>query len=944
MTLSNEHIVNEMVKLIKSSPRDEAIFFEEEKNHKWFLFLLPHEFFKLSTIKSRVIEGESYHYPHWPQGIYIETIAKQIFEKKITDESFIRIFVEVLRDLFQAKDNLWAIRAIFRSAFFIPPKYLLADDIIKIYKMIETEAHTNRFIEFDVHESYFHIIQNLDDNEHDRSFFKEYIRHLLGSNAEESFGIRERKLVFFRDHSFKTFSEKFLTETKSKRTSLLLDIVSVVTDLLAEHLKKENIDNTTTLWRPAVEAHYQNQYKDSAPSIFTAVLFGVSKILLTSGIIPNELQNWKTSDKNTFVRIYISLATAYPSILDRDDCAKTILVFGMRHQLRYEVYHFLNKNFDLLSADNQNNFLEAIRNLTSNSSEDNDPKKPLFTAWKKMRWLQAIKNSKNEDARKLYEATFKITNGESDHPDFDSYMSSVKWGFDSPLTIEDLDQLKPSEIIQRLSEFKEKKNRFGEPLTEGLSRTFESFVIKEPVKCSALIKDILTLPALYVSSLFDGYTKCWTDSNFVPVEELIDLAVAAFDNESFCKELIDKNSKARWAASSVFRFISAGIRDDEKAFDPKLNDMCYEVLKKALTLVKPDEDYKGSSDALTRAINEPRGVLFESAILLALRQARLCYNSTNDTIINESEFKNAWVNLFELIKNPLQVQDEREVSLHAHIGALYRQFMFLDKDWLYKNIDIVCPSDSQKPELWSSFIQGFCYVTVYVKEMYSLLNSRGYLLKFLRLNDEGQSGTRINTLQEHIIRLATIAVLLKDESLNHGLLKDIFDTNDGEEWNSIIRSLPRLLGEEPDDEIFIEAKKIVSFLLDKFDSVQDKDKWKKHFEGIGWLLKLFRDPSDELVKRIIAVSAFYSNAHWDHYEIVEYLEPFRDSHTEVVGSLYLELLKSSKGYPAYPEEKIVAICSSLKTSGKKEILADICRFYSDKLPTSKLTEELCAMI
>lgn len=944
MTLNKDHVVNEMVKLIKSNPRDEAIFFEEEKNHKWFQSLIPYDFFKPSTIKPRVVEGESYHYPHWPQGIYIETIAKQISENKITDDSFIEIYVEVLRELFIAKDNLWAIRAIFRSVFLIPVKYLTADDIIKCFKLIESEVHANRFIEFDVHESYFNIIKNLQDDEHDRAIFKEFIKHLLSSNSEENFGIRERKLIFFRDHRFQNFSESFLKETKSKKTSILADVISIVADLLSEHLKKEDIDNTTTLWRPAIEAHHQNQYKDSAPSIFTAILYEVSKILLSTGIIPNELKNWKVSDKNTFIRIYISLTTAYPDVLDRDECATTILAFGMRFQLRYEVYHFLNRNFDLLSAINQNNILNAIRNISADSGDENDPKEPLFTAWKKMRWIQAIKNSKNEDAKKLYEEIFKITNGESDHPDFDSYMSSVKWGFDSPLSIEDLDQLKPSEIIQRICEFKDKKDRFNEPLTEGLSRTFESYVIKEPVKSSALIKDILALPAIYVSSLFDGYTKCWTDNKFVPADELIDLAIAAFNNESFCKELVDKNSKARWAANSVFRFISAGVRDDKKAFDPKLNTKCYEVLKKAISLVKPDEDYKGSSDALTRAINEPRGVLFESAILLALRQARICYNRNDNTILNESEFKKAWTNLYELIKDPLESLDEKEVSLHAHIGALYRQLLFLDKDWLNKNLDIVCPPDSEKPELWSSFIQGFCYVTVYVKEMYSNLNSRGYLLKFLRLEYDGQSGTRISTLQEHIIRLAIIAVLLKDESLTQGLLKDILDTNDGDEWNSIIRSLPRLVGEEPEKDIFTEARNIISYLLDKFESTQDKNKLKKHFEGIGYTLKIFKDPSDDLVKKIITVSAFYCNAHWDHYEIVEYLEPFKDSHTEVVGKLYLELLKNGKGYPAYPEEKIVAICSSLKMNGKKEILADICRFYSDSVPTSKLTKKLNIMV
>lgn len=807
MTNNKGHIVNQMATLLKDNPRDEASFFEQEKNHKWLEALIPHGFFKPETIKPLVIEGDSHYYPAWPQGVYIEAIAKQIHENKITDENFIKVYISVLRDLFVTKDNLWAIRAIFRSVFLIPAKYICMDDVTNAFKLIEQISNSNSFIEFDVHDSYFSILKSIEDNEHDRSIFSEYIKYLLSSKSEESFGIRERKLIFFRDHRFKQFSDRFLKNAKNSNKNILEDIISVITSLLSEHLKSDEVDKTTTLWRPAVEPHLQNQYKDSAPSIFTAILYEASKMLISIGHLPAQLQSWKTSDKNTFARIYIALTTTYPDILDRDECAKRIIELGLRHQLRYEAYHFLEKNFDLLSSANQTSILDAIRTLADNSTDENDPKKPLFTAWKKMRWLQAIKNSKNDDAKKLYEEVYKITNGESEHPDFDSYMSSVKWGFDSPLSIEDLDQLKPSEIIQKINELKDKKDRFAEPFAEGLSRTFEAYVVKEPVKSSALISDILSLPATYISALFDGYTKCWVEKKFVPVDELLDLAKSALKNESFCKELVDKNSRARWSATSMFRFISAGVRDDEKAFDPLLNEKCYEILKSAAHLVKPDTDYKGSSDALTRAINEPRGVLFESAILLALRQARLCYDNSNNTITNEHEFKKAWENLFEIIAIPLASQDENEVSLHAHFGALYRQLLFLDKDWLYKNIDLVCPSDTLKPDLWSSFIQGFCYVNVYNKEMYTILNNKGYLLKFLRAEDKEQPGTRINTLQEHIINLAIIAVLLKDESLDKGLLSKILGANAQEEWNKVIRSLPHLVGKNQRMKLLLRQKR-----------------------------------------------------------------------------------------------------------------------------------------
>lgn len=944
MTNNKDHVVNQMATLLKNNPRDEAAFFEQEKNYKWFEALVPYDFFKPETVKSRVTDGDSYYFPAWPQGVYIETIAKQIHENEIVDTRFIELFLGVLRTFYVTKDNLWAIRAIFKSLFLIPTKHLSAEDVSKAFKMIKDLTNSNSFIEFDVHDGFFSILKTCEDNSHDHSIFREYIKYLLSSKSEESFGIRERKLIYFRDQRFNQFSDKFLKIVKSSNNSILEDIISVVTSLLDEHLKKDDIDQTTTIWRPAIESHQQNQFKDSAPSIYSATLYELSKILMSNGHVPSELLTWKNSDKNTFSRIYFALVNAFPTILDKDECSERILKLGLRHQFRYEVYHFLAKQFDLLSTTNQINILNAINSLTDEYTDENDPKKPLFTAWKKMRWLQAIKSSKNEEAKKLYNEVYKVTNGESDHPDFDSYMSSVKWGFDSPISLEEFDLLKPNEIIQKISEFKDKKDRFGGALTDGLSRIFEDYIFKEPVKCSALIKDMLGLPATYASSLFSGYTKCWLENKITPVEELLDLALQAFNNESFCEELVDINSRARWAANSIFRFISAGVRNDEKAFDPAFNTKCYAILKMAAQLIKSDETYKGSSDAVTRAINEPRGVLFELAILLALRQARLCYEKSNNTIKDEAEFKKAWIGLFEIIKEPLESKDEKEVSLHAHFGALYRQFLFLNNEWLYKNLELICPDPDEKPNLWSAFMQGYCYVSVYVKEMYTFLNSKGYLLKFLRFEDDGHSGTRINTLQEHILSLAMISVLLQDESLENSLLIEILEANNDEEWNRVIRLFSRIVGNDPEEKIFFQARKIVSFFLDKFDTIQDKELWKKHYEGVGWLLEIFKDPNDLLVERIVKIAAYYSNEHWDHYEIVEYLYPHKDSHSEVVGNLFYELIKNGKGLPAYPEEKITAICSSLKKNKKKEILATICRVYSDKYPTSKLTKEICGLL
>lgn len=948
MTTQKDQVVRQVVDLMKKDESNVDYFFSKEKNYKWFESLAPYGFFALEAIKPPICNGESVQYPHWSQGVYLEEIANQIHAKAITDPVFVESYLEILRPLFLAKENIWAMRSIFRCLCTIPIQFLKIEDVQNSFAMVEKLIGNNYYIEFDIHDGYFKFLNSVTNNDQDRAVFKEYVKFLLKSRMEEEIGIRERKLLYFRGDRFKHFEQKFLNfeEVFSTKPYVLEDSIDIISEMLLSLLKLKGVDKSSKMWRPAIEDHYQNQFRDSAPSVLTSILFKTSLFLIRKGILPQNIREWIASNKITFERIYIALASEAPELIDRDECAQKIISLGLNYTYRHEMYHFLEKNFDFLKKENQEKILDQIASLVDNYSDETDERKPLFTAWERMRWLQAIKNSSNQRAKELYDVTLEVTKEEHDHPDFDSYMSRTWVGPTSPFSIDDFDKATPQEIIEMLRSYQNKKRGFAEPSIEGLTRTFEEYVIKEPLKCSLLIGDILSLSKIYLASLFDGYKKCWIDKKFTPVDELLKLAKVAFSNDVFIHELTDSNSRADWASSSIFRFISAGVRDDDHAFDSKFNPICYEILKNAAELVKANKNYGDSSDAHSRAINEPRGVLFETAIIFALREARLAYDEPINKVKDDLQFKQAWSNLFSIIQKPLMAQEKTEVSLFSHLGYYYRHLLFLDKDWLYQNIDLVCPLESKKRELWSSFMQGFAHVDVYVKEMYLQLYIKGHLLNFLRdSNHDGkQSSSRLDTLQERVIALAIIAFLLKDESLDKGLLKEIIVFEDAEEWNRIIRSLKRVLGDDPEEDIFVRAKELISFLVAKFESETDKDKWKKHLEGIGWLLEVFADPSDILVEKIIKIAVCFTKDYGDHYEIVEYLEPFKDSHPTIVGKLFYELIKDGKGIPLYPEDKIISICSSLKNNNQKPMLANICRVYSDKFPTGKLAQSMNEMI
>lgn len=944
---ARDHAVSEMIKLLRNNPIDEAIFFEEESNNKWLTYLVPAGFFKVELVKPLVQEGNSYYYPGWPQGVYLEKVAQNIHTKVIVDEEFIKFYINLLRTFFAIRENLWAIRAIFRSVYLIPSKYLEVKDISDSFDMIESMSKKNDFIELDLHESYFNLVKTIGFNDKERSVLKEYTKNLLRSKNEEGSGYRERKLVFFKEYRFKNFVEKFLKIQSDLGDHILFDTVEVANSLLGEHLKDKDIDKTSVLWRPAVEPHSQNKFHDSAPSVLTGILYELSSISLSRGKLLEELQGWKKSKQIIFSRIYIALVTRFSQYLNPNECAIRILQLGLRTDFKHEIFQFLKEHFEHINQENQDAIIDSIAKLEDTFTDVNDPRKPLMTAWKKMRWLQAIKDSSNPKVGSLYQETFKITNAEAEHPDFNSFVSSTWVGPTSPLTLDELKKLAPSEIVEILINFKEKKDQFDEPSSEGLSRVLEEFVVSEPAESLTLVSNALKLPFIYQSALFDGYTKCFVDKpKLVQVKELLGLAKMIVMSEVFEKEVSDTGSKARWTANSIFRFISAGVRDDKNAFNPCLNFLCHEILEHAVKIVMPSKDYKGSSDAQTRAINEPRGVLFETAILLALREARLVYNVKDKSSKDSLEFKEVWDKLYRVIGPPLEAQNNLEVSLHAHLGSLYRQILFLNKDWLLNNIDLVCPPDISKDDLWSAFMQGFSYVNVNVKEMYQILYQKGHLLRFLRYNQdpEGQSLSRLGTLQERIIALALISFVLKTESLKAGLVREILDFEDANEWNRMIHLIPQIIGKKPSKSILTQTKKLISYIVEKFENVEDRLKWKRHFSSLGWTLQIFKDPKDPLVKKIINIEAFYTNDYWDHHEIVDYLESYKVSHTETVGRLFLELIRGGKGYPGYPEDKIKAICFSLKQAGYTELLADVCSVYSRKAPNSLLTKEIFKIV
>ena len=925
-TRNKKDVVLETLKIVKDDEKNALYFFSNLKSPEWFLFLKDEGFFKESTIPPLIRKENGFQYPAWPQLTYLELLGEKIAKGEVHENEFIKTFKETLIGIKDVKENVFIASTIFKSLYRLPIKSLEAGDIDFSFNLLTPFKDQNTWVETSVHESFFALIKKLENNTESLGLIQPFIKQLFQSRASGKKGMRKSELLFFRDHTFKQFAEKL----ELIPDFVLEKMLSAFDQALNELLEKMKLDDSTAYWRPAVQDHPQNDYHDSAQSLYVGLMYRVSSLLMSKGNVPALVSKWSSSELETFNRIYFALVDKFPGLLDINEAACTLIGYDLQSRCRHELFHFLEHHFGGFNPKFQDLILDKINSIEVNYDSDN---RVLHTAWEKLRWVQALKHIDNARIHELYTKLLVITDGnEADHPDFSSYMSSGWYGTTSPWKIEDFARASPQEILDMLFGF-EKSDEFRGPTVEGLSNILEEFIAAEPVKSKFLLKHFEKLKHLHVNSILDGYTKCWDNKKFVPVLDVLNASMSLISSEIFKVNVKNTESKSVWAASAICRFIEAGTRNDENAFPPEFNPVCFDIVKELIGLVGPDPQYLGSSDFYTRAINEPRGKIFETLIVLSLRRARLLKKGT-------PEFNKVFDQFIEVIGPVLEIANSDEVSLYAQIGSHYRQLLYLNDSWLFSNIDLVVPSKDKKPELWLAFMEGFSYVTAYVKDIYALLNKKQHLLNFLRLSsDQSDKNSRRDNLQERVVELALVSYVLGDESLDNGLLAEIIKSQYPVEWYKMIWSIVNVIGEKPDPSHLDKAKILFSHLYAMRES--NPDEFKEHFKGSVRLLKVLNDPSDPLVNSVLSASISTRDGEWDYSECIEYLHEYKDSYPKVVASLFLKLVKEAKVAPAWPEKEIREICSALIAHSEREAMVQVCQIYSAKTVSGGPIRQIC---
>ena len=511
--------------------------------------------------------------------------------------------------------------------------------------------------------------------------------------------------------------------------------VSIFHDELVYTLKELDKDRFSSMWRPAIRDHEQNLLSDNAENI----LIQACRDSLTGFIqsSPEEarkyLRELLDSKYITIQRIAIHCIgqerELYEELWDYIIDKKFF-----HYNFQHEIWHFLKLNYKLFTKEQKKETLQIIQGKTHKDEDGNISVEA--TARERVSWLKAIKDY-GEDEDKVYQSEIKAAGKEPEHPDFSIYTETGEAEIvhpSSPYTKDEINGMEISDLVKELKSFRA-TGGWEKPSVFGFSQSFKDAIVSSPLRYFEHLHEFKDLDLAYVHSVITAYSELWREKNEFPWDDiwphLLQYILEAVEREGFWDiDSNDNDNRNEYAANrndvvkTISTLIKKGAQSDDHAFDEKNHGKVKDILKCLMGNQKGDPFNKNSSfDALTIAINSPRGQCLEALINVALRHYRLADKK------NDGNHAKAWKEFQPYFDTELKQKSDVNYEFFALIPRYIPIFLYMSEEWLMKNLETIFDKNDNKK--WTYAIHGYAYLSRFVIEVYQHLKSHGHIVRVL---------------------------------------------------------------------------------------------------------------------------------------------------------------------------------------------------------------------
>jgi hypothetical protein len=706
-------------------------FFSKAKDLKWFRPLKDLGYFQPSQNPQPQESDEKglYTIPVWPALLYLEKISPEL--SKPGNRSYAEEIIQIIREVSRPPsgnktDNYRTWAAFARILSNIPVDLIQYADLDLVGDWVKSQFGSSLLGRELGQRLVPRFLQRSNPGDWEKA--ERLIEIVTEVRIVEKVYGKEHKVINKEVHAaLDSYSLRELFKHNSELLGKRVGegVVRILSKRIKESSASDSHDELSHIWRRAIEDHAQNVGAEDTEhvlvSAFRDVLCSFSSEKTDEA---HDVLRALLTDESVLVRRVALHAinkhySLYPELFWE--------ILGpqwFQSEYKHELYQLINLNFSKFSSPEQARLIEVIQKLTYEHSDEKDSVRRDMAM--RLDWLHAIRGMGNVQADQLYDQYLGVVEYVPKHPDFSSY-SEVRHGNVAPNSKDQLLKLSIAEIVAYLEEFQE-TGRWEDPTEEGLADVLMEAVKEDPKKFDIEVHRFLESKLAYQYEILRGFEEAWKFGKSFEWKAVLTFCEQLIDRNGFW-ELKDKRPDAHlratrsWITSEICSLISCGVSNDDWAFDdtflPQAEKIIVKIIKNEPPTAKGRDD-----DALTEAMNTPKGRCIESLVAYSLRNARLLESKGQ-------ERKTFLARIQQVFDDELSQCLGGNYEFSALAGRNILQLHYLSQEWLKARFNDIFSLRSERN--WRCAMQGYSYVNLVHPDIYAWLKNNGHLRKVLNV-------------------------------------------------------------------------------------------------------------------------------------------------------------------------------------------------------------------
>lgn len=691
--------------------------------------------------------------------------------------------------------------------------------------------------------------------------------------------------------------------------------VDMLAHRLADYIGSAEDDKYSYIWRSAIEDHEQDAHKEDARAVLVDAVRDAA-LGATSTSSPAALAIVKSllqSPYPTLTRVGIYVCGEHYGTVGAAfwECATGSWFLEVPYW--HELYWFINKGFSRFSVAQRAQFLRFVEQLKGDWSDQS--RQVEWDETHRRDLLHPAFGLGDSEVDEKYQKLVKRWGPVRDHPDFHTYSTGGWVGDRSPIASDALLGMSDDELVAFLNGFVPDSRSWDGPTYRGLASSISAAVRASEDGFAGRIGLFVDLARPYQHGLLRGLKERWSDDkrdiNWPATLSLMQAIVSA---PSFRADLAAGQAEG-WEPSvhSVVSDIAdllKGATGTERHLPSELHKSCLQVLR--LILDATPTDARESSDAVSHAINSPRGRALESFIHLALAMRR-------EEVAASRSSDETWLAVGPVFDAELATSESGLNADFAAMAGMYcANLHFLSAEWTEANFDRLFSSTSEAA--WRYAAQGFAYQRRLYDWLFKRLVTGGHLRRMVY--SEGLP----DQVAARALQFLGLAYLEGMESLDgSGLLSELVSELKVKELSQLCWFFWTLRGvAEPS----ARTSKIMAFWMKVAEQVRaNRADLPELQSALSQLAVFIHDLTPDAVEALIDAAPHAEVKHHG-YMLVQNLARLASQYPKKVATIFRAAM--SGFLPDCRKEDVIGCVNRLAEAGEVEEAEDICNKYAER--------------